>query len=231
MGEPSPKAVADYLRAHPDFLVDNPDLASVLAPPRHRSAGNGVADLQHFMVERERHRNAELVEAMRELLDISRSNRSSQTLIHDAVLGIAAVGDFGEVVRAISEEWPGVLDCDAAMLGFEGDGGLLRGTGEEYLRRLGTGRVDQLMEGRRTVRLEGNLKAGPQDVFGPASGLVSSLALLRLDLGGCAPAGLLALSSREAGHFCPNQGTDLLVFLARFLSGHLAATLDRVGPP
>ena len=47
-------AVADYLRRHPDFLAAHPDLIPALTPPELRR-GEGVVDMQHFMLQRLRH--------------------------------------------------------------------------------------------------------------------------------------------------------------------------------
>ena len=51
--------VAGYLRHHPDFLGDYPELLDVLTPPK-RDRGEGVVDLQQFMVERLRREIADL---------------------------------------------------------------------------------------------------------------------------------------------------------------------------
>ena len=40
--------VAEYLRAHPDFLIAHPDLLEVLYTPEQ--AGGNVVDFQHAMV-------------------------------------------------------------------------------------------------------------------------------------------------------------------------------------
>src|ERR1700744_5922251 len=50
-GSPSLMAgdVRDYLLAHPDFLIGNADLLSVLTPPRQRF-DDDVRDFQRFML-------------------------------------------------------------------------------------------------------------------------------------------------------------------------------------
>ena len=46
---PEAEKIADYLRTHPGFLADYPDLVTVLAPPV-READDNVVDLQSYMI-------------------------------------------------------------------------------------------------------------------------------------------------------------------------------------
>jgi len=43
--------VAAYLRRHPDFLVEHPELLGALTPPALQR-GDSVVDMQHFMLQR-----------------------------------------------------------------------------------------------------------------------------------------------------------------------------------
>ncbi|HZD25231.1 MAG TPA: DUF484 family protein, partial [Alphaproteobacteria bacterium] len=67
---------------------------------------------------------------------------------------------------------------------------------------------------------------GQEGVFGPAAGLVRSMALVRLSTSPRSPVGLMALGSRDAAKFQSGQGTELLAFLGRFLERLLRAWLD-----
>ena len=53
--------VAAYLRQHPDFLVEHPELLEVLTPPRLQR-GERVVDMQQFMLKRQRAEIARLQE-------------------------------------------------------------------------------------------------------------------------------------------------------------------------
>ena len=55
--------VAEYLLRHPQFLVRHPDLLDYQIPPA-RNKGEGIIDLQQFMVERLRRDIAKLREAI-----------------------------------------------------------------------------------------------------------------------------------------------------------------------
>ena len=221
MSDPLPDDVADYLRRNPDFLRRNPDLLTVLAPPG-RDEG-GVVDLQRAMVERERQNNSELRHALHQLLDIGADNQTSMSRVHDAALAAMGVRRFGRLAAIVAAEWPERLGCDGAVLAFETRAEALpAGPG---FAALAPGRVDGLI-GVGIARLEGGLEEGPPDVFGAEADRVASQALLRLTPRMRCPAGLLALSSHDAGHFEDGQGTELLVFLARTISAQLPALLD-----
>ncbi len=58
---------------------------------------------------------------------------------------------------------------------------------------------------------------GDKVLYGSGTGLVASEALLRLHASPEAPAGLLALGARHTTRFDPEQGSELLGFLAQVL--------------
>ena len=213
--------VAEYLRRNPDFLRRHPDLLTVLAPPG-RDEG-GVVDLQRAMVERERRNNSELRDALQELLEIGASNHAGMARIHDAALAAAGQRRLVDLVAVVAGAWPGLLDCDRALLAFETRAEALPAA--PGLAALAPGRVDALV-GAGAVRLEGGLQEGPPDLFGAAAAEAASLALLRLSPETRRPAGLLALSSRDPEHFEAGQGSELLMFLARMVSAQLTVLID-----
>ena len=97
-------------------------------------------------------------------------------------------------------------------------------TGEEEVRVALTELKDRYDVGDHGVELVE--LAGERAVFGGATGLVRSSALLRLRFGSRAPVGILALGSRRDEMFHPGQGTELLCFLGRVLELCVRAWLD-----
>jgi uncharacterized protein YigA (DUF484 family) len=85
--------------------------------------------------------------------------------------------------------------------------------------------VDELIGPGRDIVLTRN-RPGERAVFGGATGLVRSSALMRLRFGSQGPVGVLALGSRRDEMFHPGQGTELLCFLARVLELCVRAWLD-----
>ena len=110
--------VAGYLRRHPDFLNTYPELLDVLTPPA-RARGDGVVDLQQFIVERLRRENGELTQLRDELVATGRSNLAIQSRVHEAILALLRARSFEEFVETITTDLAVILDLDVVTIGVE----------------------------------------------------------------------------------------------------------------
>jgi uncharacterized protein YigA (DUF484 family) len=211
--------VAAYLRDHPDYLNENPELLQVLTPPS-RWTGDGVIDMQGFILERLRAETEYLRNSANELVATTRSNLLVQTRAHAAALAILGTDSYDKLVHVVCFDLPLLLDVDTVALCFEaGDAGEAAYAPSD-VRQLEAGTIDQLLAGSDDARLIENA-SDDGTVFGAASGLVRSAALVRLNAGAAIPPGLLALGARGPATFHPNQATELLVFVARILENAL----------
>ena len=95
--------VLAFLRAHPDFLARHPDVIAEMSAPG-RWSGNGIVDMQQFLIDRRGIEMDELRDAAQDVIETSRSNMSTQTRTHGAVLGLLAT-------RAC----PALLGCAAGL--------------------------------------------------------------------------------------------------------------------
>lgn len=206
--EPSPAAVADYLRRHPDFLIENQELIAALTPPSRFESGDRVVDIQQFMVGQLRREADNLRETARHVIDTSRSNMAMQTRVHTAVLMLMAAQNMEDLLRVGGHDMALPLGIDAVAMAFEA------GEGDAIADPLPEGMVDALVGEEREIQLVADYH-DEIGLFGEALGVVRSAAMARLRAGPKAPAGILALGSRTRGTFHPRQGTELLVFLAR----------------
>ncbi len=213
----SDKAVADYLLDHPDFLVNHGELLRVLTPPS-KVSGENVVDMQSFMIDRLRADNGRLIST-------TRGNLSGQARIHDAVLAMLGATSFEELVHIASTDLAVLLDLDAVVLGVESAAVDAAGKHPGGVCVLAPGAVERLIGEGRDVRLNSSDEGG-EAVFGAATGLVCSQAMIRLNFSDNTPPGLLALGSRDCDKFQNGQGTELLVFLARVLEHCVRAWLD-----
>ena len=207
--------VTDYLRHHPDFLADHPEVLEILTLPT-RWSGDGVVDIQQFALEHLRGEIDNLRSCAMDLIDTSRGNLSSQTHIHSAVLALMGAETFEHLMRAVSDQLPLLLDVDVATVGFEPAPSPLPGLVAADVRRLPEGAVDRLAGKGQDVALHHEM-ADDGTVFAAGAGLVRSAALARLRPAAGRPVGLLALGSRGDGVFHTGQGTELVAFLARVL--------------
>lgn len=214
------RQVSHYLRKNPDFLIENPDLLSILAPPSRWESGDGgnVVDIQTSMLDRMRNESTDLKDAANLLISTTRSNMMIQTRTHASVIAILGADDFARLIHVICFDLPLLLDIDAASLCLEtGKRKNFQNLDDTNIRWIPYGTVNKVLGGTNEfVQLIEHTKDDGA-IFGEAAGLVKSAALGRLQPGFGSPNGLLALGSRNKGAFHGGQGTDLLIFLTRVL--------------
>ncbi len=224
----SDQQVAEFLRHNPDFLLAHPELLGVLTPPS-RHQGDGVVDMQGFMIERLRGENERLAEHHDALLDAGRHALSKQSQVHEAVIAMLGARTLEHLIEVVTTDFLRTLHVDVVALCVEGGGEARRhcgvSGGASGVTCLERGAIDTVLGVGRDA-LFGADVAGDERIFGAGAGLVRSAALLRLRLGGRAPVALLALGSRRAERFASGQGGEPLGFLARALEHCLRAWLD-----
>ncbi len=195
-----------YLRAHPHFLAENPDLYRALVPP---SRVHGVALAEHMaaMIAAERAHASAMAGQADMVLTAGRAAAGLSARVNEAVLALIQAPSL---MDCIANEWPALLAVDAISLCIEAD--------RPGLRRLPRGKVCHLM-GHCAVKFDPD----PDDsalLHGEAVGLARHSALIRVP--GNGPPALLALASRDAATIDPAQGTAALAFLGRAVAASLA---------
>jgi uncharacterized protein YigA (DUF484 family) len=222
--ELSGETVLAYLRQHPDFLNQHPELIASLTPPELQR-GDGIVDMQHFMLQRLRGDLQRLKAQQRALIATSRSNLTSQNRIHAAALAIIAATSFELLIQTVTTDLAVLLDVDVVTIGVESAASAQPRLPRHGIQILPRGTVDELLGADRSVLLRSNVTGDPA-LFGSAAGLVHSAALLRIEVSEHAPVGLLCIGTRRAEKFQPGQGTELLCFLARVLESTIGAWLN-----
>jgi uncharacterized protein YigA (DUF484 family) len=216
--------VATYLTDHPDFLARRPELMCDLTPPS-RFGPSAVVDFQQAMVQTLQARLSEQEQQQQDLIATSRTNLSVQNRVHEAVLALLAARTFEHLIEILTTDLAVQLDVDAVTLCVEGDRDRLPSAVGSIVHVLAPGTVDRLLGPGRKVLLQRRLSEDPT-IFGVAARLVTSAALLRLNVSPATPPGLLCLGSRLEGKFHGGQGTELLTFLARVVEHSINAWLD-----
>lgn len=220
--KPKPLDEADvvaFLTAHPTFLNEHPELIEVLAPPSQKEA-DGVLDMQAFMIGRLQTELRTLRSRQSELLSASRVNLSSQERIHAAVLAVIEARTLEDIGRIVAEDYRSILDVSTSTLCFE-DRSSSR---SRNIVSLPPGTIAEIV-GDRQILLRHDI-SGDERLYGEDAAKVRSDALVHLDVGKDGPNGLLALGSYEPDRFHPGQGTELLGFMARAITGSLRAGLN-----
>lgn len=219
--------VAAYLRRHPEFLAEHPELLDVLTPPA-RDRGEGVIDLQHFMVQRLRGELNDMEQLRDDLVTTGRSNLATQSRVHEAILSLLGARSFEEFVETITTDLAVILDLDVVTIGVEqaAEGAAWKPIAGVYC--LEAGSVDALLGPSGNLLLREDIVGDPA-IFDGAAGLVRSDALIRLRISDKTPPALLALGSRQASAFHGGQGTELLTFLSHVLEVTFRAWLHLPG--
>lgn len=222
--EPRAHDVVAFLKQHPDFLVDHPELLSVLTPPQH-DHGERVVDMQHFMVQHQRSEIARLNVQNKSLVAATRANLLGQARVHGAVLAIIGAQTFEQLIQIIITDLAGLLDADVVTIAVERQGAARARMPHHGIEILEPGVVAEVLGPDRDVVYQTDIR-GDARLFGAGAGLVRSAALARLPVGRAAPAGMLCIGTRKSGKFQTGHGTELLAFLARTLGLTIAAWLD-----
>jgi uncharacterized protein YigA (DUF484 family) len=217
------RTIANYLRAHPDFIVRNPSVLQALTPPAI-DRGRGVIDFQRYMVSR---LQSDLDGANLErnaLIQTVRINAQGQSRIHAAALALVEARSLGQLIEILTCDLMPILDVDVIAMAVESNGVDVPHVASSGIRIVAPGAVTDWL-GRRNVVLRGGI-AGDSAIYGPGAGLIKSEALLRLDISRRTPVGMVAFGSRDPELFQDGQGTEHIAFLGGVLERLLRVWLD-----
>ncbi len=220
--------VAAYLKRNPDFLARHPELLdSQVSAGRHK--GDGVVDLQQFMMERLKTDVAKLRADQDEIIANSRDNLNTTERIHNAVLALLEAESFEQFIEIVTGDLAFLLEVDVVCLCLELTDVTSRRPKHEGIQFLDRGAVDRVMGKGRKVWLRDEVEGDPE-IYGGAADLVRSDALLRLNISKVAPTGVIAFGTRHPGYFHAGQGTELMSFLGRIIEFGIRTWLDLPKP-
>lgn len=212
--------VRSFLMEHEGFFLENADLLEHLLLPGTSTSKGNIEDFQAHALKALRKRLAVLDGMQEELIDVARSNMSSQARIHQAALAALDANSLAELIHIISADWVDILGADVVSLCFEAkDPDMLPDIDDVHV--LESGAINALLGKADAVMLYGGVEGDPA-IFGPAAELVQAEALVGLTLPIKDAYGLLAFGARDADAFSPGQGTELLRFLGHILERSLA---------
>lgn len=214
---PNASDVAAYLRQHPQFLNEYPELAAQLTMPRAQGA---VTSLAMYQLQGLRDKNAELERRLGELAAIATENEQLMQRVHDLNVTVlraptpeAAACSVIEKLDADFHSGPVRLLLFGSALALAPAPWLLRVSGATAVPEF----ADLLSQhepitGRLSIaRLE--------RLFGAQVEEVRSAAVMPLD-----DLGLLAIGSTDPDHFQPGMGTLFLKMIAATVTAALRRT-------
>jgi uncharacterized protein len=222
--------VTDYLKAHPQFLTDHPELLETLIPPE-QNHGRGVVDFQFYAIDNLRNGLRKVKDRFHRLVTSAQDNLSVQHQVHKAVLAIMQARNMEQLLEVLTTDIVTWFDVDVVRLAMESD---MAGLYDTYYAEHNYSGICFVPSGitqaammHDEVRLISDTQTEPpigfEMIFADCSSLVRSAALLRLQVQSTGRSAMLAFGVRRTDHFHPHQGSELLVFLAQAMS----LTLDR----
>lgn len=207
--------IAAWLREHPAFLKDFPDLAMQLQVPREQGP---AASLAGYQLEVLRDKNAELQRKLAELAQIASENEQLVVRVHSMTLALMRAATMEQTVRTVVATLNEDFQTDLVRLVlFRSDKALPHA---EWLLQSSDGmaswpafteflsRRDPLCGRLADDKLEA--------LFGNRAGEVASAALLRLG-----DIGMLAMGSKQLDRFHPGIGTIFLKLIAEAVTTSL----------
>lgn len=223
---PAPREVEAFLRQHPDFLAERPDLLRAMTPPSRFDGADPISDFQAAMIRGLRLDVERLSRTSVDLVATSQGNLSLQQRTHSAALLLADAATPADFHRVLTRDWPQMLEVDAIALILEDGATVETEEGPEGILRVPAGTVDGLFAKTPTRRCLLTAERRGNRLFGKSAAKIRSDALVRLndpaswEPGGRreGPTGILAVGAFAPDVFHPDQATDLLEFLARLLA-------------
>jgi uncharacterized protein YigA (DUF484 family) len=200
--------VASYLRRHPEFLNEFPDLALALVLPREQGSAASLASYQLDVL---RDKNRELNRRLHELIEIAHENQLLMVRVHTLTLALMRATSLPETLNAVVAALTEDFNTDLVRIVlFRADGDL---PVAEWLliEPEGASALPAFAEFlKRAEPLCGRLQQDKLDVlFGARIGEVASAVLLPI-----AGVGMLAVGSQDANRFHPGMGTVFLKLIA-----------------
>ena len=199
------EAIRTFLRGHPDFLKDDPQLLADLGLRPH---ADNVIDFGPEALSRvaAKHRR-ETSERLR-LEAVARANYEAQSQTHEAVvelIGARSHTDLAQRLDAFARARFGLAAC---VIALEGPERVPAGWCA-----LAEGQVDLALGEGGPARL--GVVPTAAGLFATGVGPVGSVALIRLSLWSPERPGLLAFGAADETAFAPDMGHELIDFLAR----------------
>ena len=213
-----------YLKAHPTFFADHPELAEQLAL-MPRPTGPGVIDMQQAILKRLRSEIDRLKNERTEIIANSKQNQIVQNRIQAAVISIIQATTFEKMIHVVTHELPELLDVDFITLAIEANADAPKRVPVRGVYVLAPGVIDAAIGTDKHARLRSTI-AGEEAFFGDVARFVQSDVLMRLKVSSGSPDAVMCFGSRDPEAFGPEMATELLFFLAKVLENTMRAWLD-----
>ena len=214
------RVVAAYLKRHPEFLSEYPDLAAKLTMPREQGP---VSSLAVYQLQSLRDKNAELERRLAELIEIAAENEKLMERVHALTVALLRANTMEVTARTVVAKLSADFHTEQVRLLLFGDEPQLPRA--EWLQQI-PGGADALPEFAEFLQhsepVSGRLSSEKLTrLFGRDAELIRSVAMMKLG-----DSGILAIGSHNPDRFQPGMGTLFLKMIAATITAALARSRD-----
>jgi uncharacterized protein YigA (DUF484 family) len=214
------RVVAAYLKRHPEFLSEYPELAARLTMPHEQGA---VSSLAIYQLQSLRDKNAELERQLAELIDIAAENERLMERVHGLTVALLRANTMEVTARSVVAKLSADFHTEQVRLLLFGDEPQLPRA--DWLQQIpgGAGALPEFAEFLHkgepiSGRLSGERLAR---LFGADAAQIHSVAMMRLG-----DSGILAIGSADPDRFQPGMGTLFLKMISATITAALARSRD-----
>jgi len=221
LNEPDAEQVSAFLKQHPRFLGEHPELLTEIQ--LSHSSGSAISLIER-QVQVLRDQNQDLKTKLLELVDVARDNDRLNERMHQMTLDLLQAGSLTDLLDTLENHLRNEFSADTITLHLPG---------LDEVRQRETGAADLVVDDTLKALFPGpfsedkpqcgRLRQEQLDfLFQDQAAAIESAAVI--PLGTCAEAGLLSIGSREVNRFSSSMGTLFLshlgALLARLLNIH-----------
>lgn len=201
--------VASYLRRHPEFLRDFPDIALTLLVPREQGTTTSLASYQLEVL---RDKNRELSQRLHDLVEIAHENEQLMVRVHSLTVALMRENTLAGSVRCVVASLTEDFHTDLVRLVLFRKDAALPTAPWLVLRPEGAASMPAFAEFiKRNEPLCGRLQPEKLEaLFADHAREVRSAVLLPID-----GVGMLAIGSHDEARFHPGMGTVFLKLIAQ----------------
>ena len=218
------RVVAAYLKRHPEFLSEYPELAAKLTMPAPAHAqGGAVASLAVYQMQSLRDKNAELERRLAELVAIAAANEQLMERVHALTVALLRASTMEVTLRTVIARLSADFHTEQVRLLLFGDD--LNLPRADWLQQVpdGATALPEFAEFLRKGEPSSGRLSGEklERLFGASASEVHSVAMMQLD-----DAGILAIGSTDPDRFQPGMGTLFLKMISATITAALARSRD-----
>ena len=213
------RVVAAYLKRHPEFLSEYPELAAKLTMPREQGP---VSSLAVYQLNSLREKNAELERQLAELIAIAAENEQLMERVHTLTVALLRANTLEVTARSVVARLSADFHTEQVRLVLFGEQPQLP-RAEWLLQVIGPEALPEFTEFlQQNEPVAGRVSAEKLDrLFGARAAEIRSVAMMRLG-----DAGILAIGSTDPNRFQPGMGTLFLKMISATITAALARSRD-----